>query len=173
MPVRLISSVRGMGVAVSVSTSTSVSQLLDRLLVADAEALLLVDDEQAEVLERDVLGQQPVGADDDVDLAGARRPSTTFRAWPGVRKRRQHLDPHRVAGEALAEGLEVLLGQQRGGHEHRHLLAVLHRLERGPDGHLGLAEADVAADQAVHRAWSSSMSALTSTMALSWSGVSW
>ena len=48
MPVRLISSVRGIGVAVSVSTSTSVLQLLDRLLVGDAEALLLVDDEQPE-----------------------------------------------------------------------------------------------------------------------------
>ena len=51
MPVRLISSVRGIGVAVSVSTSTSALQLLDLLLVADAEALLLVDHEQAEVLE--------------------------------------------------------------------------------------------------------------------------
>ena len=30
-------------------------QLLDRLLVADAEALLLVDDQQAEVLELDVV----------------------------------------------------------------------------------------------------------------------
>ena len=45
----------------------------------------------------------------------------------------------------------VLLGEQRGGHQHRHLLAVLHRLERGPDGDLGLAEAHVAAHQAVHR----------------------
>ena len=51
MPVRLISSVRGIGVAVSVSTSTSVAEVLDRLLGADAEALLLVDDQQAEVLE--------------------------------------------------------------------------------------------------------------------------
>ena len=32
-------------------------QLLDRLLVGHAEALLLVDHEQAEVLERDVAGQ--------------------------------------------------------------------------------------------------------------------
>ena len=71
MPVRLISSVRGMGVAVSVSTSTFVFELLDRLLVLHAEALLLVDDEQAEVLEVDVLGQQAVGADHAVDLAVA------------------------------------------------------------------------------------------------------
>jgi hypothetical protein len=38
--------------------------------VRDAEALLLVDDEQAEVLELDVLREQAVRADDDVDLAG-------------------------------------------------------------------------------------------------------
>ena len=54
-------------------------QLLDLLLVRDAEPLLLVDDEQAEIAELDVLRQQAVGADDDVDLAGGevgeRRPS--------------------------------------------------------------------------------------------------
>jgi hypothetical protein len=53
-PATAIWSVRGMGVADSVSTSTS-SQLLDALLVGDAEALLLVDDEQAELLEVHVL----------------------------------------------------------------------------------------------------------------------
>ncbi len=63
----------------------------------------------------------------------------------------EHLDPHRVAGEAVAEGLEVLLGQQGGRHQHRGLVAVLHRLEHGPERDLGLAEADVAADEAVHR----------------------
>ena len=44
-------------------------QLLEPLLVLDAEALLLVDDDQAQVLELHVLRQQPVRADDDVDLA--------------------------------------------------------------------------------------------------------
>ncbi len=43
------------------------------------------------------------------------------------------------------------MGQQRGRHQHRHLLAVLHRLERRPDRDLGLAVADVAADHPVHR----------------------
>ena len=41
--------------------------------------------------------------------------------------------------------------EQRGRHQDGHLLAVLHRLERGPHGDLGLAVADVAADDAVHR----------------------
>ena len=45
----------------------------------------------------------------------------------------------------------MLLHQQRGRHEHRDLLAVLHRLERGADRDLGLAVPDVPADQPVHR----------------------
>ena len=45
------------------------AQLLQLLLVRDAEMLLLVDDDQAEVLELDRLAEQRMGADDDVDLA--------------------------------------------------------------------------------------------------------
>jgi hypothetical protein len=44
----------------------------------------------------------------------------------------------------------VLLREDRRRHEHGNLLAVLHRLERGADRHLGLAVAHVAADQPVH-----------------------
>ena len=62
---------------------------------------------------------------------------------------RPHL--HRERGVALGERGEVLLDQQRGRHQHGDLLAVLHRLERGADRDLGLAVADVAADQPVHR----------------------
>ena len=49
------------------------AQLLEPLLVGDAEALLLVDDQQAEILEADVARQQAVRADDDVDLAVRQR----------------------------------------------------------------------------------------------------
>ena len=45
----------------------------------------------------------------------------------------------------------MLLDEQGGGHEHGHLLALLDRLEGRPDRDLGLAVADVAADQSVHR----------------------
>ena len=45
----------------------------------------------------------------------------------------------------------MLLRKESRGHEHRDLLAVHDRLERHPDGDLGLAVADVAADQPVHR----------------------
>ena len=55
--------------AVSVRTWTSALQRLQPLLVGDAEALLLVDDDEAEPLELDALGEHRVGADDDVDRA--------------------------------------------------------------------------------------------------------
>jgi hypothetical protein len=54
-------------------------------------------------------------------------------------------------GEAVAEVLVVLLGQQRGRAQDGDLLAVGHGDEGGAHGDLGLAEADVAADQAIHR----------------------
>ena len=74
MPVIAISRVRGIGVADIDSTSTDGAQPLHLLLVLDAEALLLVDDDQAEVLDPDVGVEQPVRADDDVDRALARAP---------------------------------------------------------------------------------------------------
>ncbi len=45
----------------------------------------------------------------------------------------------------------MLQREDRRRHEHQHLLAVLRRLERRPQRDLGLAVADVAADQPVHR----------------------
>ena len=45
----------------------------------------------------------------------------------------------------------MLVGQYRRRHHHRHLLAVAGSLEGGTHGDLGLAEAHIAADQAVHR----------------------
>ncbi len=65
---------------------------------------------------------------------------------------RDHLDARRQAGEALLEGVVVLLRQDGGRHEDGDLVAVHHGLEGGAHGHLRLAEAHVAADQAVHRA---------------------
>jgi hypothetical protein len=43
----------------------------------------------------------------------------------------------------------VLLGQDRGRHQHGHLLAGVDGLESRPDGDLGLAVADVAAYQTI------------------------
>ena len=126
------------------------AQLLQPLLVGDAEMLLLVDDQQAEILELDALGQQGVGADHDVERALLHRLPGGLRLL-GADQPRQPPDPHRQALEALDEGPVMLARQQRRRADHRHLLAR----EGGDEGraqrHLGLAEADIAADQAIHR----------------------
>ena len=81
---------------------------------------------------------------------GLRRGRADRRACSRCRKRlsiRSAPDRPRMRSENV---LVVLLREDRGGHQHGHLHAVLHGLERGPDGHLGLAEPHVAAHQAVH-----------------------
>ena len=123
--------------------------LLEPLLVLDPEALLLVDHQQAEVLELDILLDQTVGADHHVDAAGRDRRHHRALLLPAA-KPRQHLDLDRERFEPLQERLEVLFREDGGRRQHGDLLAAHHRLERGAQRHLGLAEADVAADQPVH-----------------------
>ena len=81
----------------------------------------------------------------------SRRPSSVAADLGVGLEARQRLHRHREVLVPLAERLHVLLHEQRRRDEHRHLLAVLHGLERRPDGDLGLPVADVAADQPVHR----------------------
>ena len=122
----------------------------EAFLVLHAEALFLVDDHQAEVLEGHVALQEAVGADEDVHLSRRGRGKDDLLLRPGT-EAAEHLDRDGVAGHALAEGVEMLLGEHGGRHEHGHLPAALHGLEGGADRHLGLAKAHVAADQSVHR----------------------
>ena len=128
-----------------------VAEPLEPLLGGHPEALLLVDDDQPQVLEPHVLREQPVRADDDVH-------GPVGEALDGGRlllrrhEPRQQADLERERGEALAERLLVLRREDGRRHEDRDLLAVLGRLERGPQRHLGLAVADVADDEPVHRA---------------------
>ena len=125
------------------------AQRLDVLLVLDAEALLLVDDEESEVLEPHIRGEQSMGSDDDVDAAVGEASEDLLRLGIGV-EAREPSDRHRERGVATREGSEVLLDEQGRGHEHRDLGSVLNRLERRPDGDLGLAIADVTTDHAIH-----------------------
>ena len=123
---------------------------LHLLLVADAEAVLLVDHEQAKALELDVGREQLVRADHDVDSAVGepfeRRLDFLRRA-----EARQLRDLDRPLAEAVGDVLVMLLGEQRRRREDRDLLAAGDGDERGAQRDFGLAEADVAADEAVHR----------------------
>ena len=124
--------------------------LLEAFLVLDAEVLLLVDDQKAQVAEPDRFGQHRMGADDDVDRPIG-QPLARLLRLPGGHEPRQRADVDRKPPETLGEPLVVLARQQRrGGHDGD--LHTRHRRDEGrADRHLGLAKADIAADQPVHR----------------------
>src|SRR3954470_17241963 len=125
-------------------------ELSEQLLLLDAEALLLVDDDQADVLAAQVAAEEPVRADEDVDRARVER-GDRLALLLGRAEAADVLDREGVVLEALGERAEVLLGENRGRREDEDLLAVVGRLERGAQRDLRLAVADVAADEAVHR----------------------
>jgi len=121
-----------------------------RLLVSNAETMLLVDDHETDVVHLFRVLQQAMRADDDVDGAG----SHAGNDFPDLLRRlkaRQHLDPNRPVCEAIPEVFAVLLREQRRRHEYCHLLAAIYRSERRTQRDLGLAESDVAANDPVHR----------------------
>ncbi len=91
-----------------------------------------------------------MGTDEDVDLAGSELLEDR-RLLGLAAEARHHVDLDRERRQAGAQRLEVLEGEHRRRRQDRHLLAVHHRLERRPQRHLGLAVADVAAQQAIHR----------------------
>ena len=120
------------------------------LLVANAEALLLVDDEKPEVFEFDILLQKPVSADNEVALAGFQ----VFERFTYLRRgaeAAEHLDGDRKAEKALHGGLIMLLGKHRRRNEYRRLTVIENALHRRAKGDLGFAVADVAAQKTVHR----------------------
>ena len=125
------------------------AQGLELLLLAHAKAVFFVYDHQPQVLELDVTLQQLVGPDHDVHLALSQRIRGGLDLL-GRLEARHDLDLHRPVGETVTEAVVVLLRQQRGGHQYRHLLAAVHREEGGTHGDFGLAKTDIATHQAVH-----------------------
>ncbi len=120
------------------------------LLVGYAETLFLVDDQQPQILERDLSRDQCVRADHDIDKAVPRVGKDPFPL--GVRlEAADNLNFHGIGGHAVGKGLIVLLGQHGGRHEHGNLMAVHDRNERRTHGDLRLAVTRVTADQPVHR----------------------
>ena len=125
-------------------------ELLEALLLLNTEALFLVDDRKPKVAELDVLLNEPVCADDHIDLA-ALQPLEDFLLLLCGAEAREQLYADRIAFKALANSLIVLPRQNGGGAEEGALLAVRHALECRAQGDLGFSEAHVAAEQSVHR----------------------
>ena len=91
-----------------------------------------------------------MGADKNIDFS-FRDLLKDLRLLFGAAKARKHLNTHRPVSKAIAEVIEVLLGEQGGWHQHRHLLMVFDRQESGAHRHFRFAEANIAAHQTVHR----------------------
>jgi len=126
------------------------AQLFQLFLVSDAEALFFIDDHKAEVLELRRFGQDRVGADHQIDLA-IFQPFAGRGRFLGGDEAREPPDLEREACEAFDKVLIVLAREQGGGGHNRHLLPRHCRDECGAQGDLGLAEADIAAHQPIHR----------------------
>ena len=127
------------------------AHVFELLLVLHAEALFLVDHHQAQVVGVDVGREEPVRADQDVDVALGEA-LERLALLRGRHEAREYAHVQVKGGKARKEGLEMLLRQDRGGAQDHDLLAVLAALEGGPERHFRLAEADVAAEKTIHRA---------------------
>src|SRR6478672_7008786 len=118
-------------------------ELLESLLVLHAKAMLFVDDDETETLERHIGTQQSMRTDHDVEGAFGE-----LREYCHLFLRRlkaaEHRDTHREIGEPLTEGSSMLVGENGRRYEHGHLPFRLHRLERSANGDLGFSIADVA-----------------------------
>ena len=143
-------SVRGIGVAVIVRTSTFLRICLMRSLCATPKRCsssttsrprsLKVTSFDSRRCVPTMTSRRPEASASSVSLISCLvRKRLTMSIFAGKR------------GKAIAQRLEVLRGEHRGRRQERDLLAVHHRLERGAHRHFGLAVADVAAQQAVHR----------------------
>ncbi|KAK0338877.1 hypothetical protein LTR94_036803, partial [Friedmanniomyces endolithicus] len=88
------------------------AQRLEPFLVRHPEPLFLIDDDEAEALEIDALGEQRVGADDDVDRARGQALLDLLRLGGGD-EAGETPDLQREALEPLQEILVVLTREQR------------------------------------------------------------
>ena len=150
MPTSDMFSVRGIGVAVIVSTSTFLRICLMRSLCATPKRCSSSTTSRPRSLNCTSFDSRRC-----VPTMMSRRPAASASSVSLisclVRKR---LTMSIFAGNAAKRSrqrLQVLERQHRRRRQDGDLLAVHHRLERGAHRHFGLAVADVAAQQAVHR----------------------
>ena len=114
-----------------------------------AEAVLLVDDGEREIAERDVLLEQRVGADQQIDVA-EREPFEQFVALAAALAAGEDRDRDAGRGGERRDGVEMLARQDFGRRHQRGLAAAFDHGRGGEQRHHGLARADVALQQAQH-----------------------
>ena len=127
----------------------------------DTEAVLLVDDDQAEVLEVDGVLDQRVGADHDAGVAaddvqqvgtpGGGRLRAGEQSYPGPDVGAAEQATLGQRAEHRRDGAVVLLREDLGGGEQRRLATAVDHGEHRAQGDHRLARAHLALEQPVHR----------------------
>ena len=123
---------------------------VQRRALAHAEAVLLVDDDDREAVEVHVGLDERVRADDERQLAGRELAEDVARA-AARRRAGQQRGAHRLAGHERLQRREVLLGERLGRRHEDGLHVVLDRAQDRVQRDDGLARADLAHQQALHR----------------------
>ncbi|MEZ5459058.1 MAG: hypothetical protein R3E65_07045 [Steroidobacteraceae bacterium] len=124
--------------------------LLELQSLLHAEAVLLVDDREREVVEFDAFLEQCMRADHELALAGGNQLEGAAPRAGRLRTGDQH-DGDAERPEPLLQVAEMLFCQQLRGRHQRGLVAAADRAGRGRCGDHGLAAADVALHQPRHR----------------------
>ena len=122
---------------------------LEEHALGDAEAMLLVDDDEAEIAVADRFLEDGVGADQDVDRAVGEAHQRRLAPPPLVAPGEDG-DVDREAGELALQRLAVLAREDLGRREERALRARLDRDEERHRGDQRLARADVSLEEAEH-----------------------
>ena len=124
-------------------------QLLDLLLMGNAETLLLINDQKPQIPVLHILGKHSVGTDHNVHLA-------LFQILDGLfllgrsSETAEKIHSHRELLHSLDKCVVNLLGQNGGRHKIHNLSALLHFLKGSAKGNLRFAIANVTANQTVH-----------------------
>lgn len=121
------------------------------LALEDAEAVLLVDGNEAEARELDLVFDEGVGADDELGFAGADafESGGFFREFEAAD---EEFDLVVAGSEDAARGKIMLHGENFRGRHERGLAAVFDGDDSGLESDDGFAAADVALEEAVHGA---------------------
>ena len=131
----------------SMSTASPFSR--QRQALMHAEAMLLVDDGEREIVECDVVLKQRVGADQEIDLA-VREPRENVVALLAALAAGQDGDAEAGGFGERCDGVEMLAGEDFGRRHQRGLPAGFDHGRGGQQRDHCLARADIALQQPQH-----------------------
>ena len=123
--------------------------LRQRQPLMHAEAVLLVDDREREIAERDILLEQRMGADQQIDVA-EREPVENFLALAAALAPGEDGDANAGGLRQRGDGVEMLAGENLGRRHEGGLPAGFDHGGGGHQRHHGLAGADIALQQPQH-----------------------